>query len=87
MDDLMLDGNSVAGLFREVFAVDMTATVGTCNGCGAREPLGAVRAYRGAGVVLRCPHCDAVLGKIVHANQRLWISLSGIRTLELAVDD
>ena len=87
MNDLMLDGNSVAGLLQEVFGAEMTSTFGTCNGCGAREQLGAVRVYRGAGFVLRCPHCDNVLARIIHAERRVWINLSGIRSLELGVDD
>jgi stage V sporulation protein SpoVS len=84
MDELMLDGNAVAGVLREVFAVEMTTAVGTCAGCGATEPLGAVRAFRGAGIVLRCPHCDNALAKIVESETRTWISLPGIRSLELA---
>jgi hypothetical protein len=87
MNDLMLDGNSVAGLLREVFAVDMTSVFGTCNGCGASEPLGAVHVYRGASFVLRCPHCDNVLAKIVTNQRRVWVSLLGIRSLEVSVND
>ena len=37
MDDRMLDGNAVAGLLEEVFAVEMTSAIATCDGCGARE--------------------------------------------------
>jgi hypothetical protein len=85
MDELMLDGNAVAGLLAEVFAVEMTTAVGTCRSCGAAGPVGAVRVYRGAGIVLRCPHCDAVLAKIVRAEDRAWLDLGGMRTLELAV--
>jgi hypothetical protein len=85
MDALMLDGNAVAGLLREVFAVEMTTAVGTCNTCGASEPVGAIHVYRGAGVVLRCPHCDNTLGKIVKDEARVWISFPGMRALEVAV--
>jgi Zn finger protein HypA/HybF involved in hydrogenase expression len=83
MDALMLDGNAVAGLLQEVFAVEMTTAVGTCNGCGASEPVGAIHVYRGAGVVLRCPHCHNALVKIVKDDTRVWIDLRGTRTLEL----
>ena len=85
MDKLMLDGNAVAGLLQEVFAVEMTTAVGTCEGCGAAGPVGAVRVYRGAGIVLRCPHCDNVLAKIVKNDSRVWIDFQGIRTLEVVV--
>jgi Zn finger protein HypA/HybF involved in hydrogenase expression len=85
MDELMLDGNAVAGLLQEVFAVEMTTAVGTCASCGAAGPVGAVHVYRGAGIVLRCPHCDNVLAKIVKSDSRVWIDSTGIRTLEVTV--
>ena len=85
MDELMLDGNAVAGVLQEVFAVEMTTAVGTCGNCGAAGPIGALHVYRGAGIVLRCPHCDNVIGKIVEDDTRMWISLSGVRTVQVAV--
>jgi recombinational DNA repair protein (RecF pathway) len=85
MDRLMLDGNAVAGLLQEVFAADMTRAIGSCAVCGARDPVGAVHVYRGAGIVLRCPHCDNALAAIVRDERRVWITLQGIRALELAV--
>jgi hypothetical protein len=84
MDELMLDGNAIAGLLQEVFAVEMTTAIGTCGSCGTPGPVGAVRVYRGAGIVLRCPHCDNVLAKIVKNDSRLWLDFQGIRTLEVA---
>jgi hypothetical protein len=85
MDELMLDGNAVAGLLRELFAVEMTTATGTCGRCGAAGPVGAAHLYRGAGLVLRCPHCGNVLAKIVKSDSRAWIDFQGIRTLEVAV--
>jgi hypothetical protein len=85
MDELMLDGNAVAGVLQEVFAVEMTTAIGTCGNCGAAGPIGALRVYRGAGIVLRCPHCDNVIGKIVKGDTRVWVSLSGARTVQIAV--
>jgi len=84
MDSHMLDGNAVAGLLQEVFALEMTTAIGTCGGCGAREPIGAVRVFRGAGVVLRCPHCDHTLATIVRTAGDIRISLAGVRTLEIS---
>jgi hypothetical protein len=81
MDELMLDGNAVAGLLQEVFAVEMTTVIGTCDNCAASEPLGAARVFRGAGTVLRCPHCDTALVKIVRSATDVWISFGGVRTL------
>jgi Family of unknown function (DUF6510) len=83
MDETMLDGNALAGMLEEIFSVEMTTAVGTCNGCGASEPIGAVRAFLGAGAVLRCPHCDTALVKVTRSETRMWISLPGMRTLEL----
>jgi hypothetical protein len=83
MDELMLDGNAVAGLLREAFAVEMTTAIGTCSHCGASEPIGGVRVFMGAGAVLRCPHCDSVLMKITKGEGRVWLSLPGVRSLEL----
>ena len=83
MEERMVDGNAVAGLLQEVFAVEMTTAIGTCDGCGAREPIGAVHVFLGAGAVLRCPHCDNALVKIVSSAGRMWLSMPGIRSLEL----
>ena len=85
MDKLMLDGNAVAGLLQEVFAVEMTTAVGTFGGCGTAGPVGAVHVYRGAGIVLRCPHCGNALAKIVKSDSRVWIDLTGMRALEVTV--
>jgi hypothetical protein len=88
MDELMLDGNAITGLLEEVFAVEMTTAIGTCGGCGAAGPVGAVHVYRGAGIVLRCPQCDNTLAKIVKNDSRvgstsgefgLWKSRSSAR--------
>jgi Zn finger protein HypA/HybF involved in hydrogenase expression len=82
MNDTMLDGNALAGLLQEVFAVEVTTAIGTCAHCGTAGPVGAVHVYRGAGTVLRCPHCDNTLAKIVRSDSRVWIDFTGIRTLE-----
>jgi Zn finger protein HypA/HybF involved in hydrogenase expression len=85
MNELMLDGNAIAGLLQEVFAVEMTTAIGTCDSCREAGPVGAAHVYRGAGIVLRCPHCDNTLAKIVKNDSRAWIDLTGIRTLEVTV--
>ena len=86
MADTMLDGNAVAGLLQDVFAMETTTTVATCAGCGEPAPLGETHVYRGAGVVLRCPHCENALLTLSRADSRMWISFPGIRTLKIAVD-
>lgn len=85
MDALMLDGNAVAGLLREVFAVEMTTATGTCNGCGATDEVGALRVFRGAGIVMRCPRCDNALMTVVEAGGRVSIGFAGVRTLKFTL--
>ena len=84
MDALKLDGNAAAGLLQQVFAFEVTAARGACDNCGAVEAVGAVVVYAHApGTVLRCPHCDAVLMRIVTDGARYWVDLRGVRSLEL----
>jgi stage V sporulation protein SpoVS len=80
-----LDGNSVAGPLAGVFAVDLTAAVGGCAGCGAVAVLAAARVYPDApGLVVRCASCNAVLIRIVEAPERTWLDLRGVAYLEVA---
>lgn len=83
MDSLMLDGNAVAGLLQEVFGAEMTTAISTCANCGASEPIGAVHVFRGAGTVLRCPHCKNVLVTMIRRDTDTWISMRGVRTLRI----
>jgi hypothetical protein len=83
MDELMLDGNAAASLLYDVFGAEMTTARGTCDNCGSVAAVGAVHVFRGAGTVLRCADCDAVLMTIVAADTRMWLDLRGLRTLEL----
>ena len=85
MEAPMLDGNAVAGLLQEVFAVEMTTAIATCGACGAAEAIGATHVFRGAGIVMRCPHCGDVLATIVEDGTRMWIGLGGTRTLQVGV--
>jgi predicted Zn finger-like uncharacterized protein len=83
MEALRLDGNAAAGLLRQVFAMEMTTAVGTCGSCGAVYAVGAVHLYVSAGHVLRCPTCENVFMRVVEAGDRMWVDLSGVRSLEL----
>ena len=76
-DDLHLDGNGIAGLLGEIAAAEMTSMMRTCQSCGARRPMGAHRAYRGAGVVLRCPSCEDVAVRIGIREERLTVDWWG----------
>jgi hypothetical protein len=83
MDRLMVDGNAVAGLLQEVFAVEMTTAIAMCNACGATDAVGSLHVFRGAGIVMRCPHCGDVLVTIVRDDTRVWVGLAGLRTLQI----
>jgi hypothetical protein len=83
MDALMLDGNAIAGLLQEVFAVEMTTALGTCNACGAPFVIGATHVFRGAGFVMRCARCDNALVTIVKDDTRTWIGMRGIHALQV----
>jgi hypothetical protein len=64
MTDVHKDGNGVAGLLAGILAVEPTRVVRICQSCGDDGPLGAHRAYRGAGIVLRCPSCGDVAVRV-----------------------
>jgi Family of unknown function (DUF6510) len=80
-----VDGNVLAGELREIFAVEMTAAVGRCAGCGWRGPIAETRVYqRAAGLVARCAGCEAVLLRLVRAPGRTFLDLHGLSLLEVA---
>jgi hypothetical protein len=74
---LHTDGNAIAGLFREVFAAEVTAAGRVCQSCGLDSQIGAHRLYTGAGFVLRCPGCGDVAAVIAALPDRNVISLHG----------
>jgi hypothetical protein len=65
--ELMLDGNAIGGALAALFGREMTDMESVCPACGACHTIGAHHLYRGAGAVLRCPTCDAVVAIIVEA--------------------
>ena len=83
MDELMLDGNAIAGMLSEVFAVEMTTAIMTCGNCGRSSAVGAMHVFRGAGIVMRCPSCDNVMAKIVEDGTRMWLNFGGMQALQV----
>src|SRR2546423_3671725 len=75
--ELHTDGNGVAGLLQEVFLVEVTTAHRVCQSCRAERPVGAHRAYAGAGVVLRCPNCGDVAAVIAAPPDRRVVELRG----------
>jgi predicted RNA-binding Zn-ribbon protein involved in translation (DUF1610 family) len=86
VEALWLDGNGLAGLLVEVFGGEMTTIPRVCQSCGKRNPVGAHRAYVGAGVVLRCPHCGDVAARIVTLPDRHVVEIRGAWRLEVPRD-
>jgi hypothetical protein len=80
---MRLDGNAAGGLLSEVLKFDATAAMITCDHCGAGEPLAATHVYMGGpGMVLRCPHCEDVVARVVQIRDRALLDTAGVRRLE-----
>jgi hypothetical protein len=81
-----LDGNVLAGPLAEIFAVDVTAAVGQCAGCGRTGAVATLRVYtRAPGLVARCPRCDEVVLRLVQGPDRTWLDLRGMVRLEFGL--
>lgn len=82
--DRYVDGNALAGPLSEVFAVDLTAAVGRCAGCGQANAVAMLRVYQHApGIVARCPGCDEVVLRLVRGPDRAWLDLRGVVSLQI----
>ena len=83
-EERRLDGNAIGGVMLELFGVEMTTATAVCASCGAHEQMARTEVYADApGVVVRCGHCKTVQLTIVRGRDRTWLSLSGLRSLEL----
>lgn len=84
-DGRPLDGNVAAGVLTELFAIDLTAARGQCDGCGRRGVLAEASVWALApGLVVRCVGCEGVLLRVVTGDGRTWLDLRGLRSLEVA---
>jgi hypothetical protein len=81
-DATHVDGNALGGVLFEVFGREMTAARGCCASCRTVNPLGAMRVYRGAGDVMRCPRCDSVTIVTTVVRERTRVHLDGVRWIE-----
>ena len=82
-----LDGNAAAGILQEIFPFEMTLIQATCTGCGTTNAIGATAVYmHGMGTVIRCPSCDTVLIRVVHAKGRYWLDMRGVRVLQISAE-
>lgn len=83
-DDLMVDGNAVAGLLDEVFGQDVTASPCQCAQCGEVGPVATLLAFTQApGVVLRCPGCEQVVLRMVQTQEVIYLDARGASYVRL----
>jgi hypothetical protein len=82
---LMLDGNALAGLLQEVFAIEITASPTECANCGRVGEIGSLLAFtHSPGAVLRCPGCEQVMIRIVETPDAIYLDARGAVYLRLA---
>lgn len=78
-----LDGNAAAGLFSEIFSVDITIARGQCESCGNQAVVADARMYPDDhGMVLRCSVCENVLLRVVQTETSYCLDLRGLSFLE-----
>jgi hypothetical protein len=79
-----LDGNAAAGALSELFAVDITAAITRCAGCGHIGVFAESRVYTNApGLVARCTGCDGVLLRVVSTPTDTYMDLRGLTYLRV----
>lgn len=75
---LMLDGNALAGLFQDIFGVEMTVAPLECALCGRNGELGSLLAFTAnPGYVLRCPGCGNILLRVAVTPTRVYLDARG----------
>ncbi|GAA3542293.1 DUF6510 family protein [Kribbella ginsengisoli] len=80
-----LDGNAAAGTLRELFAVDITAAIGQCAGCGRTGVFAETHVFMDApGLVARCSGCDDVLLRVVATPTDTYLDLRGLTYLRFS---
>ena len=81
---LMLDGNAVAGILNEIFALEMTDNWIECAHCGREGEVGTLLAFTQApGIVLRCAGCESILIRIVQTPAAIYLDMRGTQFLRL----
>jgi hypothetical protein len=84
---LMLDGNAIAGVLHEIFAVEMTVAPAQCASCGRTGEMGSLLAFtHGPGMVLRCPTCHSIVLRIVQAPGVTYIDARGAAYLSIPME-
>jgi uncharacterized Zn finger protein len=79
-EDLVLDGNAVAGTLAEIYGGEMTTMLAECASCGQVDHIGGLLAFVHApGIVLRCTACATVMIRIVQTPNRTYVDVRGKR--------
>jgi hypothetical protein len=82
--EMMLDGNAVAGVLRDIFVAEMTVSPTQCAGCGREGEMGTLLAFtQSPGIVLRCPACESVMVRIVETPDAIYLDARGAVYLRL----
>ena len=83
-DDLAMDGNVLAGVLGEVFGVDVTAALVSCEGCGRQQAVAELVVYdAGMGATARCRGCGAVVLRAVQIRSEVVLDLRGSRVMRV----
>ena len=81
---LMLDGNALAGLLHELFAVEMTIAPTECAACGRVGELGSLWAFvESPGYVLRCPACQNIVIRMTVTPDHAYLDARGAAYLRI----
>jgi hypothetical protein len=81
----VLDGNAAGGILAELFAIDITTAVVTCESCGKAEAAASAHLYGGSmGMILRCVHCDTAVMRLTHTPKGYYFDLLGARRVFVA---
>ncbi len=82
--ELMLDGNAVAGMLHDIFALEMTDSPTECANCGNVGAIGTLLAFTQApGAVLRCSVCENVVMRMVETRDAVYLDARGAVYLRL----
>jgi hypothetical protein len=81
---LMLDGNALAGLLHELFAIEMTIAPVECDSCGRIGELGSLWAFaESPGYILRCPVCQNIVMRMTVTPDQIYLDARGAAYLRI----
>ncbi len=81
---LMLDGNALAGMLQELFAMEMTIAPVECATCGRLGELGSLWAFaESPGYILRCPGCQNIVVRMAVTPAAVFLDARGAAYLRI----